>query len=113
MNFTLTRPILCSKCCCTFSNFMSYLLGQVDVHGYRWLTSLLEWMGKHSLSIFVLVTSNVAVIALQGFYWKVPENNIVSDNNYFLLHSGHTIYIVCSCILTCGEVKFAVADKVY
>ncbi|KAF8013440.1 hypothetical protein BT93_I1326 [Corymbia citriodora subsp. variegata] len=52
-----------------------YLL--VDVYGYRQLTSLLEWMGKHSLSIFVLVTSNVAVIALQGFYWKVPENNII------------------------------------
>ncbi|XP_048128004.1 heparan-alpha-glucosaminide N-acetyltransferase-like [Rhodamnia argentea] len=58
-----------------------YLL--VDVYGYRRSTSLLEWMGKHSLSIFVLVTSNVAVIALQGFYWKIPENNIeVSEEGH-------------------------------
>ncbi|GAA0175787.1 hypothetical protein Leryth_004410 [Lithospermum erythrorhizon] len=49
----------------------------VDVHGWRNLILALEWMGKHSLSIFILVTSNVAVIAIQGFYWKRPENNIV------------------------------------
>ncbi|XP_027356426.1 uncharacterized protein LOC113865851 isoform X2 [Abrus precatorius] len=49
----------------------------VDVRGYRRLTSALEWMGKHSLSIFVLVSSNLAVIAIQGFYWTKPENNIV------------------------------------
>lgn len=49
----------------------------VDVYGHRRLTSVLEWMGKHSLSIFVLVSSNLVVIAIQGFYWKKPENNIV------------------------------------
>ncbi|KAF7841250.1 Heparan-alpha-glucosaminide N-acetyltransferase [Senna tora] len=53
-----------------------YLL--IDVHGYRRLTSMLEWMGKHSLSIFVIVTSNLAVMAIQGFYWTAPENNLVS-----------------------------------
>ncbi|KAB1207508.1 Heparan-alpha-glucosaminide N-acetyltransferase [Morella rubra] len=53
-----------------------YLL--VDVYGHRRLTSVLEWMGMHSLSIFVLVTSNLAIIAIQGFYWSAPENNIVS-----------------------------------
>ncbi|WCJ39895.1 hypothetical protein M5689_020845 [Euphorbia peplus] len=53
----------------------TYLL--VDVHNYRWLTSPLEWMGKHSLSIFVLIASNLAIIAIQGFYWKKPENNLI------------------------------------
>ncbi|KAG5239134.1 heparan-alpha-glucosaminide N-acetyltransferase [Salix suchowensis] len=46
-----------------------------------WLQMLnigLEWMGKHSLIIFVLVTSNSAVISTQGFYWAAPENNMVS-----------------------------------
>ncbi|KAG6653513.1 hypothetical protein I3843_05G074800 [Carya illinoinensis] len=52
-----------------------YLL--VDVYGSRRLTSVLEWMGMHSLSIFVLITSNLAIIAIQGFYWTAPENNIV------------------------------------
>ncbi|KAL6963699.1 heparan-alpha-glucosaminide N-acetyltransferase [Sarracenia purpurea var. burkii] len=49
----------------------------VDVYGYRQLTSVLEWMGKHSLSIYVIVISNLAVIAIQGFYWNAPKNNIV------------------------------------
>ncbi|KAF5727809.1 heparan-alpha-glucosaminide N-acetyltransferase-like isoform X1 [Tripterygium wilfordii] len=52
-----------------------YLL--VDVYGYRYLTFILEWMGIHSLSIFVLVTSNLAVMSIQGFYLSVPANNIV------------------------------------
>lgn len=54
------------------------LYALVDVHGHRRLTAILEWMGKHSLSIFVLVSSNLAVIAIQGFYWAKPENNIIN-----------------------------------
>lgn len=53
---------------------------QVDVYGYRRLTSVLEWLGLHALSIFVLITSNLAIIAIQGFYWTSPEKNIVSIN---------------------------------
>ncbi|XP_011045910.1 PREDICTED: heparan-alpha-glucosaminide N-acetyltransferase-like isoform X3 [Populus euphratica] len=52
-----------------------YLL--VDVYEYRCLTFVLEWMGKHSLSIFVLVSSNLAVITIQGFCWAAPENNMI------------------------------------
>ncbi|XP_062023730.1 uncharacterized protein LOC133739926 [Rosa rugosa] len=52
-----------------------YLL--IDVYGYRCITFVLEWMGIHSLCIFIIVTSNLAVIAIQGFYWTDPENNIV------------------------------------
>nr|XP_004500724.1 uncharacterized protein LOC101494283 [Cicer arietinum] len=59
----------------------------VDVYGHRRLTSVLEWMGKHSLSIFVLVSSNLAVIAIQGFYWTKPENNIeVSEEGHLQTH---------------------------
>ncbi|KAK6136629.1 hypothetical protein DH2020_029612 [Rehmannia glutinosa] len=50
---------------------------QVDVYDWRWLTCVLEWMGKHSLSIFILVTSNIVVITAQGFYLKAPQNNIL------------------------------------
>ncbi|KAL5706424.1 heparan-alpha-glucosaminide N-acetyltransferase [Ranunculus cassubicifolius] len=49
----------------------------VDVYGCRRLTFVLEWMGVHSLAVFVLVTSNLAVILIQGFYWKSPKNNII------------------------------------
>ncbi|XP_060176211.1 uncharacterized protein LOC132606649 isoform X1 [Lycium barbarum] len=52
-----------------------YLL--VDIYGWRRLMFVLEWMGKHSLSIFILITSNITVILIQGFYWRDPHNNIV------------------------------------
>ncbi|XP_027184852.1 heparan-alpha-glucosaminide N-acetyltransferase-like [Coffea eugenioides] len=58
----------------------------VDVCGWRRLTCVLEWMGKHSLSIFILVTSNIAVIMIQGFYWRAPENNIV---HWIITHVAH------------------------
>ncbi|KAJ6386102.1 hypothetical protein OIU77_029130 [Salix suchowensis] len=66
-----------------------YLL--VDVCGYRCLTFGLEWMGKHSLIIFVLVTSNSAVISTQGFYWAAPENNMIHWIVYFCdVHADST-----------------------
>lgn len=49
----------------------------VDVTGYRWLSYVLEWMGQHSLSIYILVASNIAIIVIQGFYWRTSQNNIV------------------------------------
>ncbi|KAK1258211.1 hypothetical protein QJS04_geneDACA014831 [Acorus gramineus] len=48
------------------------------MQGFRCLTFILEWMVRHSLMIFIFVTSNIAIIGIQGFYWKHPENNIVS-----------------------------------
>ncbi|GAB2219476.1 hypothetical protein Droror1_Dr00007112 [Drosera rotundifolia] len=61
-----------------------YLL--VDVFGYRSITSVLEWMGIHSLAIFILVTSNIAIIAIQGFYWRVPQNNLIHLVINFFVH---------------------------
>lgn len=72
--FTVSYVLITSACAgfvfCTF-----YLL--VDVWGYRWLTAVLEWMGVHALSIFVLLTSNIAIVVLQGFYWRTPDNNFI------------------------------------
>ncbi|XVF14694.1 hypothetical protein REPUB_Repub09cG0083300 [Reevesia pubescens] len=53
-----------------------YLL--VDIFGYRRTTLVLEWMGKHALIIFVLVACNIMPIIIHGFYWKQPQNNILS-----------------------------------
>ncbi|MBA0781327.1 hypothetical protein Gotri_002260, partial [Gossypium trilobum] len=53
-----------------------YLL--VDIYGYRRMTLVLEWMGKHALVIYILAACNIIPIVIQGFYWKQPPNNIVS-----------------------------------
>ncbi|KAI3898267.1 hypothetical protein MKW92_024292 [Papaver armeniacum] len=72
--YTISYMLLTSSTAgITFCAF--YIL--VDIYGYRCLTSLLEWMGVHSLSIFVLISSNLAVIAIQGFYSVSPKNNLI------------------------------------
>lgn len=53
-----------------------YLL--VDLYGYRRPTMLLEWMGMNALTLYVLVASDLFFIAIQGFYWRTPANNIVT-----------------------------------
>jgi len=70
-----------NRCWSKFTNTCLALCPtQVDLWGYkRWLF-VLEWMGVHALGIFILLTSNILVIFLQGFYWKSPENNLVSIN---------------------------------
>ncbi|GLU06652.1 hypothetical protein SLE2022_236610 [Rubroshorea leprosula] len=50
----------------------------VDVCGYRWTTMAFEWIGMHSLMIFILLACNILPILIQGFYWKQPQNNILS-----------------------------------
>ncbi|KAH6768642.1 hypothetical protein C2S51_013978 [Perilla frutescens var. frutescens] len=54
------------------------LYALVDVYGWKRLTFALEWMGKHSLSIFILITSNIIIILVQGFYLKSADNNILT-----------------------------------
>ncbi|XP_043712487.1 heparan-alpha-glucosaminide N-acetyltransferase-like [Telopea speciosissima] len=53
----------------------TYIL--VDVYGWRRPTMVMEWMGKHALMIFIIATCNVVPLVLQGFYWKMPENNFL------------------------------------
>ncbi|XP_020975771.1 heparan-alpha-glucosaminide N-acetyltransferase-like [Arachis ipaensis] len=48
----------------------------VDVCGYRYKISFLEWMGKNALLIYIIATCNLIPVVLQGFYWGEPRNNI-------------------------------------
>lgn len=54
----------------------TYML--VDVYGYRRPTMLMEWMGMNALMIYILAACNIVPVVLQGFYWKEPQNNILS-----------------------------------
>lgn len=50
----------------------------VDVWGYRHWTTILKWMGTNALLIYILVSCNILPVLLQGFYWRRPENNILT-----------------------------------
>lgn len=52
---------------------------QVDVCKLRSSTLWLEWLGQNAMLVFALVAaSDIFPSALQGFYWRRPENNLVS-----------------------------------
>lgn len=54
---------------------ITYVL--VDVYNWRSSTVLFKWVGAHSLLIYALFACGVLPIALQGFYWKSPQNNLI------------------------------------
>ncbi|KAF9596303.1 hypothetical protein IFM89_008829 [Coptis chinensis] len=60
--------------------FISILFefSEVDVWGYRQPTIVLELMGKHALMIYIFAACNLLPLFLHGFYWKRPENNILT-----------------------------------
>ncbi|KAK9011848.1 hypothetical protein V6N11_039927 [Hibiscus sabdariffa] len=77
-----------------------YLL--VDIYGYRRTTSVLEWMGKHALIIYILAACNIIPIIIHGFYWKQPQNNIVSwFLSFSAISSGTSLLDVCNLTYPC------------
>lgn len=49
----------------------------VDFYKWRSSTALFKLVGAHSLMIYALLASGVLPMALQGFYWKSPNNNMI------------------------------------
>lgn len=38
---------------------------------------LLQWLGMNALIIYALAACELFPAAVQGFYWRLPENNLV------------------------------------
>ncbi|XP_027076228.1 uncharacterized protein [Coffea arabica] len=49
----------------------------VDVKCIRKPTVIFQWMGMNALIIYALAACDLFPAALQGFYWRSPENNLV------------------------------------
>ena len=67
---------------------------QVDVKRFRRPTLLLQWMGMNALIIYALAACELFPAAVQGFYWRSPENNLV----FFLLTHAKQITVMGSVI---------------
>lgn len=50
---------------------------QVDVRCIRKPTVLFQWMGMNALIVYALAACDIFPAALDGFYWRSPENNLV------------------------------------
>ncbi|KAK6120156.1 hypothetical protein DH2020_046062 [Rehmannia glutinosa] len=53
------------------------LFSEVDVKCIRKPTVIFQWMGMNALIVYALAACDIFPAALQGFYWRSPENNLV------------------------------------
>lgn len=65
----------------------SYTL-QVDVVRIQKPTMLFQWMGMNALIVYALAACDIFPAALQGVYWRVPENNLVIS-----IHLRFSLYV--------------------
>ncbi|XP_072069118.1 uncharacterized protein [Arachis hypogaea] len=76
----INKPLYTLSYMCVTAGAAGILLAgiyyMVDVCGYRYKISFLEWMGKNALLIYIIATCNLIPVVLQGFYWGEPRNNI-------------------------------------
>ncbi|KAL2535256.1 hypothetical protein Fot_16647 [Forsythia ovata] len=79
----------------------------VDVKCIRKPTVIFQWMGMNALIIYALAACDVFPGALQGFYWRSPENNLVDVSERLLQTVLHSKNGPFSCPLHTLESEFS------
>ncbi|XP_011079594.1 heparan-alpha-glucosaminide N-acetyltransferase isoform X1 [Sesamum indicum] len=62
----------------------------VDVKCIRKPTVIFQWMGMNALIVYALAACDIFPAAVQGFYWRSPENNLVSFSERLLQSLFHS-----------------------
>ncbi|PWA37511.1 heparan-alpha-glucosaminide N-acetyltransferase [Artemisia annua] len=62
----------------------------VDVIHIQKPTILFQWMGMNALIVYALAACDIFPAALQGFYWRSPENNLVNATESLLEAALHS-----------------------
>ncbi|KAI5074478.1 hypothetical protein GOP47_0010439 [Adiantum capillus-veneris] len=73
--YTLSYTLLTAGAC-GLAFMVNYVI--VDVYGWKLSTIAFKWIGAHALMIYALVSCSVIPLAIQGLYWKSPENNLIA-----------------------------------
>lgn len=80
---------------CTIFTWCAWNWEQVDVRKLRSSTLWLEWLGQNAMLVFALVAaSDIFPSALQGFYWRRPENNLVPFLPLLLMFSSKWVFFL-------------------
>ncbi|KAA8549110.1 hypothetical protein F0562_000794 [Nyssa sinensis] len=78
----LSKPLYTLSYMCITAGTSGFLLTiifyLVDVKHIRKPTVVLQWMGMNALIIYALAACDLFPAALQGLYWRLPENNLVN-----------------------------------
>ncbi|KAJ8623310.1 hypothetical protein MRB53_031839 [Persea americana] len=91
----------------------------VDVKLVRRPTILLQWIGLNALIVYALAACELFPAAIQGFYWRSPENNLVSVTELLLqtiFHSkrwGKLAFVLLEILFWCLVAGFLHRKGVY
>ncbi|WOH01552.1 hypothetical protein DCAR_0520936 [Daucus carota subsp. sativus] len=77
----LSKPLYTLSYMCVTAGASGFLLTIffyiVDVKKIRKPVALLQWVGMNALTIYALAACDILTAFVQGFYWRLPENNLV------------------------------------
>eukprot|EP00268_Persea_americana_P065185 TRINITY_DN8662_c0_g1_i7.p1 TRINITY_DN8662_c0_g1~~TRINITY_DN8662_c0_g1_i7.p1 ORF type:complete len:282 (+),score=36.54 TRINITY_DN8662_c0_g1_i7:813-1658(+) len=99
--------------------FFTIIYYMVDVKLVRRPTILLQWIGLNALIVYALAACELFPAAIQGFYWRSPENNLVSVTELLLqtiFHSkrwGKLAFVLLEILFWCLVAGFLHRKGVY
>ncbi|MBA0717893.1 hypothetical protein Golax_005669, partial [Gossypium laxum] len=80
--------------------FLTIIFYIVDVKHFRKPVVLLQWMGMNALIIYALAACDIFPAAVQGFYWRSPENNLLlHENTTCKLHALSRVDVLSTCLI--------------
>ncbi|ONK78715.1 uncharacterized protein A4U43_C02F21680 [Asparagus officinalis] len=80
---------------------------------------LLQWMGMNALVVYMLAACELFPAAIQGFYWRSPENNLVNMTESLLqtiFHSerwGTLAFVLLEILFWCVVAGFLHKKGIY
>ncbi|KAL7588184.1 hypothetical protein Lser_V15G41416 [Lactuca serriola] len=90
----LSKPLYTLSYMCITAGASGVLLiaifYMVDVIKIQKPTKLFQWMGMNALIVYALAACDIFPAALQGVYWRSPENNIVNATESFIQATLHS-----------------------
>lgn len=70
--------------------FLTIIFYIVDVKKIRKPMMVLEWMGMNALIVYALAACDLFPAAVQGLYWRSPDNNLVDGTESLLQALVHS-----------------------
>lgn len=90
----LSKPLYTLSYMCITAGASGVLLiaifYMVDVIKIQKPTKLFQWMGMNALIVYALAACDIFPAALQGVYWRSPENNLVNATESFIQATLHS-----------------------
>lgn len=104
----LSKPLYTLSYMCVTAGASGFLLTIffyiVDVEQIRKPFALFQWVGMNALAIYALAACDIFTAVVQGFYWRLPENNLISVLLFFVHQYIDTVHdMVHTPNITSGE----------